>query len=149
MSKSFGLAAALSLAFVTGSALAASDVPPGWGVVSGPLVYPAGELPPTLTVCAQTIGDRDTHCTTRHIRAKGGVRYSLPLPPGNYHVYAMTPDCVNWRAYYTAAVPCGLSIHCKSHARIPIAVRPGSSRSDVSPADWYDVPETKKNACDP
>lgn len=149
MSTSFRLAAALALSLASGSSLAASDVPAGWGVVSGPLISAAGETDPTLTVCAQKIGARDTHCTTRHIRSKTGPRYSLAVPPGDYHVYAMTPDCPNWRAYYTAFVTCGSHVKCPSHARIPVSVRPGSSRNDVSPGDWYDVPESKKNACDP
>lgn len=149
MSKSFVLVAAMSLMLVSGPAAAAVDAPPGWGVVSGPLVYPAGDLPATLTVCAKKIDDDDTRCTTRHIKAKGGLRYSLPLPPGTYHVYAMTPECVNWKAYYTAFVTCGSSVQCKSHARIPVAVRSGSHQNDVRPADWYDVPDSKKNACDP
>lgn len=149
MPKSSMLAAALLLPLSFGTAIAGPKPPDGWGALSGPLVQATDEIDPTLTVCAERIGSRETRCTTHHIRSRSGSRYWLALPPGEYHVYAMTPDCTGWRAYYTEFVRCGLHVKCSSHARIPVSVSPGSIRNDVSPADWYDVPPSKKNACDP
>jgi hypothetical protein len=117
--------------------------------LSGRLLYPSDALPASLTVCAQVVGDRQTFCTTKHLRAKGGWRYALALPAGTYHVYAVDPECAGWRAYYTQAVTCGLTVRCTSHARIPVVLRDGEVRGDVDPADWDDVPKAKKNACDP
>lgn len=128
-----------------------SEAAPGaaTAVVSGRLSYPSDTIPATLTVCAQVVGDRRTFCTTKHVRAGRGWRYSLALPAGSYHVYAVDPECAGWRAYYTAAVPCGLSARCTSHDRIAVSVREGTTRTDVDPADWNDVPASKRNACDP
>jgi len=122
---------------------------PSTARLSGRLSYPSDAFPASLTVCAQVVGDRRTFCTTKHLKAGRGWRYALALPPGTYHVYAVDPECAGWRAYFTEAVTCGLTVRCTSHARIPVVLRDGAVRNDVDPADWDDVPAAKKNACDP
>jgi hypothetical protein len=43
----------------------------------------------------------------------------------------------DYKAYYSEAVVCGLSVNCLSNEPITLELPPGENRSKVHPHDWY------------
>jgi hypothetical protein len=104
---------------------------------SGKLSYPSDYIPDDLRVCAESVSPNASHCDAR-IEEKNGSRvYRLTVPPGQYRVYAQTSDMAGYKAYYTKAVICGLSVDCPDHSPVVLDVKPGESRNEVDPGDWY------------
>ncbi len=107
------------------------------GTVEGELSYPSDYIPPDMQVCGEEIGSKQLTCSSRKTRQRGGTRYMLSLPPGEYLVFAQTKDAPGRRAYYSEYVVCGGDVSCKSHKPIIVAVPPGMTRKGIDPQDWY------------
>ncbi len=120
------------------AAAQATPVPAGPdGTVEGELSYPSDYIPPDMQVCGEEVGSKRLTCSSRKTRQRGGMRYVLSLPPGEYLVFAQTKDAPGQRAYYSEFVVCGLDAACKSHKPIAVAVPPGTARKGIDPQDWY------------
>ena len=105
--------------------------------ITGELGYPSDYIPEDMRVCAERVGTSDKKCDARFSVQKGRRIYTLTVPPGNYRVYAETRDWPDYKAYYTEAVVCGLSVDCPSHEPITLELLAGDTRTKVDPQDWY------------
>lgn len=106
----------------------------GHGVIEGALLYPACDVPADLEVCAE---GKTTVCTKALSFVDGDIGYRLELPAGEYRIFARAETMMpGVRAYYSAAVQCGLDIDCTDHAPIVVGVRSGSRTTGIHPADW-------------
>ncbi len=117
------------------------------GKITGQLIYPSDQIPPDLTVCAEAVDGGRTVCTDRHLKGpKRTTIYEIAVPAGAYRVYAKLTDPestgasygLDYRAYYSEFVTCGLKASCPSHAPIIVRVAPGRTAGKIDPADWYD-----------
>lgn len=110
---------------------------PGLGTVSGFVQFPGCHVPDDLEVCAEPpTGGTEVPCVAPTLSAKG-PRYALQLPAGRYRIFARAPSVdTNYRAYYTAAVTCGLTADCRDHRPQLVTVRAGQVTDGISPADW-------------
>ncbi|MEW4448270.1 hypothetical protein [Qipengyuania sp. JC766] len=117
------------------SAPAAISAAPTPGSIAGQLSYPSDYLPEDLTVCARNETSGEEYCERR---AEGADSYRIEVPAGSYTVWASTADYgADYRAYYSNAVPCGLSVDCPDHDPIVVEVGAGEARTGIDPADWY------------
>ena len=118
------------------------------GVIEGSLSYPSEFIPDDMTICAENLATKKIYCTNKHINARKyryKVGYKLPVPAGDYHVYAQLPDPArygaeypkDYRAYYSQFVKCGMSVECKDHTPIVVKVKSGETVSGIDPQDWY------------
>ncbi|HEX8532931.1 MAG TPA: hypothetical protein VF662_02085 [Allosphingosinicella sp.] len=107
--------------------------------LSGELSYPSDYLPQDLRVCAELLSSGALSCNARFHDSKGKRTYRLEVPAGRYHVYATTSEMPGYKAYYTEAVLCGLSVECTSHLPVPLELRPGQVRNGIDPGDWYNL----------
>lgn len=114
--------------------------------ITGILQYPSDHIPPDIEICAEHVHSGRTTCTSEHIiDDQQRTRYSLDVPPGDYHVYARltaeesfsTGFDDSYRAYYSQFVACGYMATCRSHEPIMIAVKAGETVRGVDPNDWY------------
>ena len=113
--------------------------------IVGSLSYPSDQIPTDLKVCAENIATKAEICTRKHIERKNGTFYELRVPPGRYHVYAQHTDPsldysesqpMDYRAYYSDFVTCGLSVSCPSHRPIEVEAVIGKC-AKADPHDWY------------
>lgn len=107
--------------------------------IAGPVRFP-GCVPPTdLEVCATPVSGGAARCV-RPQQGEEELQYTLQVPAGEYLVFARS-DSVQpgLRAYYTRAVPCGLSVDCRDHEPMVVRVAAGQTRVDIAPADWSSV----------
>ena len=107
---------------------------PLMGTITGELSYPSSYLPKDLLVCAQ-------ESTSGEVTCKGGfagTSYAIDLEAGAYLVWSQTNDMQGYRAFYTQAVPCGLTVECTDHTPFEVEVIGGQTRADIDPGDWYD-----------
>lgn len=114
------------------------------GKIGGFLIYPGPKVPETVGVCAQDVNNLTLiTCVkqTKDPKYETGVGYQMELSPGTYYVYATYQKLT---AYYDEFVTCGLNYSCKSHAKIPVVVTPGSDQENILPHDWYDATPTAK-----
>jgi hypothetical protein len=51
---------------------------------------------------------------------------------------------LGYKAYYSAAVACGMMASCRDHAPIAVMVLPGRVARGVDPADWLAPVETTR-----
>jgi hypothetical protein len=121
------------------------------GVIEGSLIYPSEKIPENMKICAENMSSKELICTQIHIqnaKYKNGVGYELSVAPGEYQVYAVTPDfsAKDYKAYYSEYVMCGLKADCKSHKILVVKVDPGERESNIDPADWYNVQTPKPAA---
>jgi hypothetical protein len=116
-------------------------------IIEGSLSYPSSGIPENLIVCAQNLKTDKTYCTQGHIgdpRYLYGVGYKLIVAPGTYYLYShlREPDFPtgyqDYKAYYSEAVVCGLTVECGDHTPIPVTVAPGQRLQNINPIDWYD-----------
>ena len=110
------------------------------GTIEGSLSYPSEGIPETLQVCAQEMTNNKQFCTSKHLqnsKYQYGVGYRLEVSPGTYQVYAFLPKQPEVKAYYSEAVPCGLTVSCTSHQPIDVTVQAGEIVSNIDPQDWY------------
>jgi hypothetical protein len=107
------------------------------GTLTGELSYPSDYIPDDMKICAEEIRSKTLHCNARKIRSRRGTRYTLPVPPGDYHVFAQTAENPGQRAYYSHFVNCGMNVSCPSHERIAVTVAAGATVPRVNPQDWY------------
>jgi hypothetical protein len=105
--------------------------------ITGELSYPSDYIPEDMRVCAEDVALRKRNCDARFTTRNGRRLYTLTMPPGSYLVYAETRDMPDYKAYYSEAVVCGLSVDCLSHEPIMLELRAGENRSKVHPQDWY------------
>ena len=104
------------------------------GTITGKLTFPSSYLPDDLLVCAQKVSSKEVTC-------KGGfegTRYSIDLDPGSYFVWSQTNGMQGYRAFYTVAVPCGLTVECTDHTPLEVELGAGQTLEDIDPGDWYD-----------
>lgn len=107
------------------------------GTIRGHVHYPGCFPPNDLTVCAEPVGRGRTRCT-RPIVSEVEITYQLRVPPGRWLVYSTAESMLgDRRAYFSRAVPCGLSIHCHDHTPIPVDVSRGQTVTGVDPDDWW------------
>lgn len=115
------------------AAAQASEDAPTTGTIAGKLTYPSTYIPKDIQVCAE-------ETTSEEVTCKGGFEgdsYEMELAPGTYHVYSRTDDMEGYRAYYSKAVPCGLSVDCTDHSPLDVDLAGGEALSDIDPGDWY------------
>lgn len=113
---------------------------PSSATIEGSLSYPSEGIPEEMKVCAQNRETQDEVCTSKHLEGSQfqyGVGYRLQVSPGMYEVYAYLPNQPDSKAYYSEAVPCGLSVDCLSHQPIPVQVAAGETVTNIDPQDWY------------
>jgi len=111
--------------------------------IEGSLGYPSEGIPEDVKVCAENINTEKKYCTTEHIQGdkyKYGVGYKIEVPAGKYYVLALRSNLLEYRAYYTEFVTCGMTTECKSHKKITVEVDPGQTVSGINPIDWSDFP---------
>jgi hypothetical protein len=107
------------------------------GRIRGHAHFPACFPPPDLQVCAEGT-DGSSTCTSKLVLTEVGLAYTLEVPPGWYLVYSASESTLpGYRAYYSEAVVCGLSVECDDHEPIPIEVRPNETVSGIDPDDWF------------
>ena len=118
--------------------------PPADGFIEGSMAYPSDAIPGVMVACAENAETRTTLCSQKRKDWEEGVRYSLRLPPGRYHVYAtLLPgddsvgELTGKRAYYTDYMKCGMGANCRSHRRIVLEVEPGRTLNGVTVGDWW------------
>lgn len=117
---------------------------PSSAIIQGSLSYPSEGIPEQMKICAQSLQTNDEFCTTNHLQSPQftyGVGYQLTVSPGSYEVYAFLPEQPDYKAYYSEAVPCGLSVDCTSHRPIPVQVAAGETVTKIDPQDWYAPPQ--------
>jgi len=106
------------------------------GTIQGQLSFPS-EFLPKQRICAVDVNTTTELCTETY----EGNTYTLSVPAGTYHVYAMvlpTPDTPSiGKAYYSEFVTCGLLATCPSHEPINVTVEAGETTTNVNPGDWY------------
>ncbi len=114
----------------------------GNGKISGKLTYPSDYIPPDMVICLESA----TQTVCSNSKNKGGfvfsvnpatARYSVSLSPGSYYIYAKTKEMVGEKAYYNQFVKCGMSVDCKSKAKILLVVKAGKTISGITVGDWY------------
>lgn len=111
------------------------------GAIEGSLSFPSEGIPEDMFVCAETLQGQQVVCTSEHVqdsKYQYGEGYILEINPGTYYVYAQLPDD-DYKAYYTEHVTCGLTVECKSHEKIEVAVEAGETVSSIDPIDWYNI----------
>jgi len=107
------------------------------GRIRGHVHFPACMPPTDLQVCAER-SDGFSHCTSKLMLTEIGLAYTLEVPPGRYLVYSKSESTrPGHRAYFTAAVRCGLHLGCVDHDPISIEVRANKTVSGVDPDDWF------------
>jgi hypothetical protein len=111
-----------------------SEPPPA--ILSGELSYPSDYIPKDMHVCAERAEGGKPLCEAK-ISSGANTTYKLEVPAGRYRVYARTSAMPGYKAYYTDAVVCGLSVECSSHEPVLVEVKPGKRRERVDPQDWY------------
>ncbi|MBW7955895.1 hypothetical protein H3C66_04140 [Patescibacteria group bacterium] len=102
------------------------------GFIQGSLSFPSEVLPPQKICAVNTTSQLET-C----VEQRQGSSYKIEVPAGTYHVYAVTLDNPNTRAYYSEFVTCGLLASCPSHEPIEVVVVEGQATREVDPGDWY------------
>lgn len=107
------------------------------GIIAGKLSYPSDYLPDDLVACAVHVGTKAKTCSSKRTERADGTFYEMRLPVGDYTVHATTKDDLSYKAYFSEAVPCGLSVECTSHKPIVVRVTADSVASGVDPGDWY------------
>jgi hypothetical protein len=110
---------------------------PDPSLVSGALSYPSDHIPDDMEVCAEEVDSSRIQCGAFISDRDNGRVYELTLPPGRYRIYAQTAEMPDYRAYYSEAVVCGLSVHCTSHQPIIVELAAGQRRASIDPGDWF------------
>lgn len=106
---------------------------PGIGTVAGTLAYPS-EVLPAQRVCALNVVDEKEYCLQT---TEGESSYAIPVPEGEYQVYAaLEDDATGKRAYFSEFVRCGLKAECKDHSPVTVLVKTGET-AEAHPHDWY------------
>jgi hypothetical protein len=103
------------------------------GTITGRLSYPSDLLPGDLQVCARDVASDEVSCEGEHVDGT----YRFAVPPGRYTVWAETGEWPGVRAFYSRAVPCGLSVGCEDHTPIVVEVTANATVTGVDPGDWY------------
>jgi hypothetical protein len=107
--------------------------------IEGQLRYPScSEVPEDLVICAEPASGGGAARCVRPSTGAEGAHYRLELPGGVYRVFA-TAETVRpgYRAYYSAAVVCGLRVGCGDHSPLEVLAVPGRTRGGIDPADWF------------
>lgn len=115
------------------------------GFIEGSLTYPSEGIPTDLTVYAQNTSTGKLYSTAEHITNNKfllKVGYKLAVPVGSYYVYGSTNMLKDnggkiFKAYYNDYVKCGMSVNCKSTAKIIVNVQAGKTTSNITIGDWY------------
>ena len=117
--------------------LIGSALGPNTGQIRGHVRYPACMPPEDLQVCAER-NDGWHRCVDATELTEAGVAYTLDVPAGNYLVYSTSETYFpGYRAYYSKAVRCGLTIECHDHDPIQVRVRAGQIVKNIDPDDWF------------
>ena len=107
------------------------------GLISGALGYPSDQIPP-LRVYAIDVESGDYHTVDTELNQ---TTYSLPVPPGTYHVLAyLLEEDSGFAGGYSEFVLCGLQADCPSHDLIPVSVASDETSDGIDLTDWYAPP---------
>lgn len=106
-------------------------------VLAGELSFPSDYLPKDMKVCIENVSTKRSSCNAQIKEQDGGWAYEFHVPPGRYEVWAETGEWPGYRAYYSAAVKCGLTVECTSHKPIIIQLSGGERLTSINPQDWY------------
>ena len=117
----------------TGRTLPPETTGPATGTITGDYSYPSDYIPDDINACASNVETNEMHCDSR----RNGDEFSLVVPPGKYRIWAETSDWPGYRAYFSEAVRCGLSVGCDDHSPVVINLEPGETINGVNPHDWY------------
>ncbi len=107
------------------------------GIITGSLGFPSDQIPPLRVIAFDVDSDAYFAIDTE----LNQDAYSLPVPPGSYHVIAyLLEENSDYAGGYSEFVPCGLRADCPSHDLIPVSVSAGETSDGVDPTDWYAPP---------
>lgn len=115
------------------------------GIIEGHLVYPSEGVPPDLIVVAENLSTGQEYFADGVItdsKYATGFGFVIPVPPGNYHVYAFNPGD-DYRAYYDEYVQSNYTVD--SHEKIVVAITAGLHVDDAIVGNWWIVPEDSSN----
>lgn len=116
-----------------------SEISDSVGIIEGSLGYPSEEIPADMRVCAENVQTWKKYCTDKQIsdsKYTYGKGYQLEIPAGDYYVFAKVNN-IDYYAYYSEFVTCGLSINCSSHKPLKVEIAKGDSAGGIDPIDWY------------
>ena len=104
----------------------------GSGTIAGSVSYPTKRVP-AQRVCAVNLKDDREYCQQT---VEGETSYALPVPAGDYWVYAMPIQTdAKTRAYYSEYERCGEKADCKDHSPITVSVA-SEQIAEADPKDW-------------
>ena len=103
------------------------------GFLIGEYNYPSDYIPDDIQACASNVETNELFCDAK----RSGDSFTFELPPGKYNVWAETSDNPGYKAYFSKAVKCGLSVDCTDHTAITVNLEPGEKISGIRPHDWY------------
>ncbi len=103
------------------------------GAIIGTYNYPSDYIPDDIQACASNVTTQELHCDA----VRSGDQFTFTLAPGKYRVFAKTADWPGYKAYFSNAVRCGLSVDCKDHSAIVLNLEAGETIDGVKPHDWY------------
>jgi hypothetical protein len=70
---------------------------------------------------------------------KNQTHYTLEVPPGEYHAYALTVG-TELAGIYSQTVRCGWNATCTTHRSLPFQVQSGQTTAKIDLCDWYNPP---------
>ncbi len=123
------------------------QIPVNQGMIQGSLGYPSEGIPSDMFVCAENISSKKKYCSNNQIKDqkyKYGKGYQLLVPAGEYYVFAKT-EGIDYYAYYSEFVKCGLLTECDSHKPIKVNVQNEKLTDGIDPIDWYISPTGENN----
>jgi hypothetical protein len=122
------------------------------GSITGSMNYPAGNLPPHLKVCVDSVNDKNvTNCLEKPLSGADSLAFKIDVDPGDYYLYEQQSasdthgltgnfGSSTFKAYYDQLSTCSNQEACKAITNpqpIKITVTVGkSSGIKDSTFDW-------------
>jgi len=109
------------------------------GIIEGSLAYPSEQIPSDMRVCAENIESGKKYCSDEQItdsKYKYERGYKVLVPAGEYYVFSSINN-IDYYAYYSDFVVCGLTTNCSSHRPIKISIKQNQILDNIDPIDWY------------
>lgn len=105
----------------------------GAGTISGALSAPDGGKLPAERVCALNLKTDKEYCQQT---VAGETTYAIPVPVGEYWVYAaLAGSDGSKKAYYAQQALCGAGEDCRDHTPVTVKVA-ASEIAEADPRDW-------------
>ena len=102
-----------------------------YGQITGKVCYPGTGSPSMIVYFRNTITDDLIDLEIEEYQSE----YSVDLLPGEYYVYAWSPQYLVG-GLYSEKVLCGNDPVCEDHNPISISVEPGELISEIDICDW-------------